>query len=217
MKPKMLLFGLISCFRAFSQDIPELPMKNDYVYYEFEHKLDNSKKCLSYYPSNQNNTSNFTFNTTLQQKTFSLSSDLCAESNDINDLALISLIFQDRALTATNCSDTTTAILMLKLPNRINQSIIWGFYKAGSVTANVQLVYVDKNNYKLIFKAFICTLYEDVGKVKTIDLEEFYSKFQESKKSKYDRLVLNRIENAIKGIDKIIWESFKKAYETDEL
>jgi hypothetical protein len=189
-------------------------MKSDYVYYAFDHKLDNTKKCLSYYPTNQNNTANFTFNTTLQQKSFSLSSDLCAESNDINDASLITIIFQDRAF---NCSDTSTATVLLKLPTRINQSIIWGSYKSGSITASMQIVYVDKNNYKLIFKAFVCTLYGDGGKVETIDLEEFYSKFQESKKSKYDILVLNRIDKAVKGIDKIILESFKKAYQTDEL
>jgi hypothetical protein len=145
---------------------------------------------------------------------FGLSSDLCSQSNDINDVALVTLIFHERA---SNCSDTTSATLMLKLPTRINQSVIWGSFNAGSINATVSIIHVDKNNYNLIFKAFVCTLFGDGGTLETIDLEEFYSKFYESKKSKYDRLVLNRIDNAVRGIDKIILESFEKAYETDEL
>ena len=32
-----------------AQELPEIPLKNGMAYYVFEHKLDNTKKCLSNY------------------------------------------------------------------------------------------------------------------------------------------------------------------------
>ena len=40
---------LLSSSSIFAQNLPNIPIKNGMAYYSFEHKLDNTAKCLSSY------------------------------------------------------------------------------------------------------------------------------------------------------------------------
>lgn len=204
MKITMLLIGLLSCINAFAQDVPELPIKNDYVYYVFDHKLDNTKKCLSYYHNNGS------FQTNYLPKTFNLSSEL---SNGARP-DLIMIFFN--GFPPLDCSDTLTGNCVIQLPTKLPS--IFGDYKSGHVTVTADIIFLDKNSYKITFKAFTCMVSGQDFVLQSVDLEDFYKKFKENnKKSKYDIAVFTLIDNAVKGIDKVIFESFKKAYQTDEL
>jgi hypothetical protein len=203
MKITMLFVSLLSCINVFAQDVPELPIKNDYVYYVFDHKLDNTKKCISFYNNDP------TFMTNIVQKTLSLSTEVTGKPNDIR--------FSSFSGEILKCTDTISTIAYIVLPEKLPQTI-FGDYKSGFVTVKVDIILIDKNNYKITFKAFTCSLMGKDMNLTAVDLEEFYSKFKEnSKKTKYDIEVFTRIDNAVKGIDKLILESFKKAYQTDEL
>lgn len=202
---KSILFAsiLLSCINAFAQDVPELPIKNDYVYYVFDHKLDNTKKCISFYNND------LTFITNMTQKTVSLSTEVTGNYNDIH--------FSNFSGGFLKCTDTISTIAYIVLPEKIPQTI-FGDYKSGFVSVKINVVFLDKNNYKMTFKAFTCSLMGKDMNLTAVDLEEFYLKFKEnSKKTKYEIEVFTRIDNAVKGIDKLILESFKKAYQTDEL
>jgi len=209
MKISSLIIGSVLCIQSIAQEIPELPMKNDYVYYAFEHNMDNSKRCLSYYHIQG------TFITNVVQKTFSLASKLKSDPStfevQLGDDVLI------------GCSDTlNSGFFSFSLPEKLPQTI-FGNYKTGFLTATVNIIFLNKNSYKLTFKAFTCT-FVDVRYINgeqensTIDLETFYNTFKsKTKKAKYEIEIFNLIDNAVKGVDNLILESFKKAYETDEL
>ena len=49
MKILYILPVLLFCKISLAQDIPEIPMKNDLVYYEFKHTLKNTGICISKY------------------------------------------------------------------------------------------------------------------------------------------------------------------------
>lgn len=203
MKILFILPLLLFCKISLAQDIPEIPMKSDYVYYAFDHKIDNTKKCISFYNND------LTFLTNMAQKTFSLSTEVTGNPNDIH--------FSNFSGGILKCTDTISTIAYIVLPEKLPQTI-FGDYKSGFVSVKVDIILIDKNNYKITFKAFTCSLMGKDMNLTAVDLEEFYSKFKEnSKKTKYDIEVFTRIDNAVKGIDKLILESFKKAYQTDEL
>lgn len=203
MRTTIIIIGLVFCIQARAQEIPELPIKNDYVFYVFEHKLDNSKKCISLYNNDP------TFITNIVQKTISLSTEVTGKPSGIH--------FTNLSEGILKCVDTISTISSIGLPEKLPQTI-FGVYKSGFVSVKVDIIFLDKNNYKITFKAFTCSLMGKDMNLTAVDLEEFYSKFKDnSKKTKYDIEVFARIDNAVKGIDKLILESFKKAYQTDEL
>jgi hypothetical protein len=204
MKYALTLLYLLTFFVVTAQEVTELPMKNSYVYYAFEHNLENTKRCLSYY-HNQG-----TFITNVVEKTFSLASKLKS------DYSTFEVQLEDDVL--IGCSDTLNLRLFsFSLPEKLPQTI-FGNYKSGFLTATVNIIFTDKNSYKLTFKAFSCTFLESGEGFKSVDLETFYNTFNsKTKKSKYEIEIFSLIDNAVKGVDNLILESFKKAYETDEL
>jgi hypothetical protein len=206
MKSTILLITLLFCINTNAQEAPELPMKNGYVYYAFNHDLNNSKRCLSYYHNEQ------TFITNVTEKAFALSTQL-----ENIDQTLDVQFNEDVEL---NCSDTLTVSFNMGLPEKLPITI-FGQYKTGLLTAKINIVFINKNAYKLTFKAFTCTFFNLSGEdmdANSVDLETFYNTFiSNTKKTKYEIAVFNLINNAVKGVDKLILESFKKAYETDEL
>ena len=207
MKSTILLITLLLCINTNAQEVTELPMKNGYVYYEFNHDLQNSKRCLSYYTIDE------TFITNVTQKTSALSSQL-----EINGDGILEVHFNEDVV--LNCSDTLTVAFNMDFPEKLPITV-FGHYKVGFLTAKINIVFINKNTYKLNFKAFTCTFLdlsgEDLDET-SVDLETFYNTFNSNtKKTKYEIAVFNLVDSAVKGVDKLIHESFKKAYQTDEL
>jgi hypothetical protein len=208
MKSTILLITLLFCINTNAQEAPELPMKNGYVYYEFNHDLNNSKRCLSYYNSNE------TFAVNTLNKLMALGSELKDDPNAIDFQ-----FFNGDVL--LGCSDTLSGTFSLDLPEKLPLTV-FGHMKSGIVTAKIDIFFINKNSYKVTFKGFTCLLLEYDGMTSedytSVDLETFYNTFiSKSKKTKYEIEIFSLIDNAVKGVDKLILESFKKAYETDEL
>jgi hypothetical protein len=121
----------------------------------------------------------------------------------------------------SGCSDTLSGTFSLDLPEKLPLTV-FGHMKAGIVTAKIDIFFINKNSYKVTFKGFTCLVLEYDGLTTmdeaSVDLETFYNTFNSNtKKTKYEIAVFNLIDSAVKGVDKLILESFKKAYETDEL
>jgi hypothetical protein len=202
-----------SIFQA--QELPEIPMKNGKVYYSFKHKLDNSKKCISKYYSND-------FIIKLGQRLQAYSLKLTGDkSNKEEGVYMITLSGAPSPKInyggiSLACKDTSVSKYnFIKFP--INNK---SKKPSKEISFTVETIFFDKNNYILNFKGFL--LKEQYVKKGTItideiNLEDRYNEvLSNSEKSDIDIDFFNKLNEILNEIDNIYKNVFELEYSTDE-
>jgi hypothetical protein len=214
----ILLFIAISISFLKGQELPEVPLKNGMAYYVFEHKLDNTAKCLSSYvdaPLAGNTLLPFHEKIIKKASNFSFS-----------NLKTSCIILLQRKLVSLKCQDTlkysASNVTINEFTNKWKPTFIVKKIASSKITANISFVFLSKNEYKLIIKDIVYTGGETVsmGKVEFHDYKfgESYQTVKKSDKiSKGDITFFNDIDSIIKEIDKIILEALTDTYTADEL
>lgn len=205
MKILYLLPILLFCNISFAQELPELSMKNGLVFYEFKHTLNNQKKCLSTYStvvmaSVINKNGLFKKDEAYSGYVYSFFTGTYSNRKK-GKMGFLEL----------NCSDTVaehiSGMPMFSLitrafrPGRVNE-------EKYMVTAHVELIFINKNEYILKFKDF-----QSNG-----PLGEMYENFiNTEKKSKYLIRFFNDVNFFVEYSDEIFLKSITEAYQADEL
>ena len=219
-KTKITLFTyLLIIFSNFSiaQELPEIPMKNGMAYYSYVHKLDNSKKCLKKY-----------FGTT----TFSLK--LGNSINQINSessgLFKSKQIYMSGFIPSFNdkCIDTInnpTGFSLSKTGDLLWRPILIEIIRkkitASSISSQIDVIFLSKNEYKIVFKDLTYKIMWTQGFKTGFDLHnigELYQKLKTSEKvSKSDVKFFEDLNFYIKAVDEIILKALTETYKADEL
>jgi hypothetical protein len=206
MKILYILPILLFCNISFAQELPELSMKNGLVFYEFKHTLNNQKKCLSTYST--------VVMASVMKKNGLILKD---ESYNGYGYGFVPGNWSNRkggykaGYLELNCSDTVaehiSGMPMFSLatcvfrPGRKNA-------EQYTVTAHVELIFVNKNEYVLKFKDF-----QSNG-----PLGEMYENFiNTEKKSIYLTRFFNDVNFFVKYSDEIYLKSITEAYQADDL
>lgn len=229
MKKLLLNLLILTSTIVVAQELPSIPLKNGFAYYTFEHKLDNTAKCLSYYfdgpPTKQlalyeklgGKTSEFSTNSRKLSKQGILGYFLFGSSANIREYHNL------------NCNDT----LMSKTMNfqvsmngefKMNLGGFELFRKklvGQSLTANINIVFINKNEYKLIIKDVVYAgMWMKGAKIMTesYKLGELYTKAKESESIDKETIkFFSFMDMLIKKADQLILESLTDTYMADEL
>jgi hypothetical protein len=205
---------IISFNFSFSQELPEIPMKNGMAYYSFEHKLDNKSKCLSAYMSPPSSAyfrkiSNYTleFNTEISKaKNGAIAIMVGGKPSKCHD-------------TVGNISALQVTLVNFKKWQPLVSKLILATLNTGNiknVTASVYLVFTSKNEYKLIVKDLIISTNNGLNKF--VKIGELYSEIKNSGNvTKQDVKFFEDLNFFIKSTDEIIFKALTDAYKADEL
>jgi len=205
----------------FGQDLPEVPLKNGMIYYVFEHKLENKKRCLSdYFKTNKpqlrcynkisNNMVNFN-NVSENQKKGGLAIVL---GGLINDLCIDSLVSNLNTFSIITTKNWGWSPLIL--------STIFSKIQIKTISASPILIFTSKNEYQLIIKDV--TIKENnysaysKNKMSFQSVNEIYQQvFSSDKITKDDMKFFENLNYFMKSADEIIYKALKETYEADEL
>jgi hypothetical protein len=221
MKKLILTSILFFCVTTtFAQELPEIPMKNGIIYYVFEHKLENKKRCLSdYFKPNKtqlvcynkisNNLVNFN-NVSENQKKGALAISIGAS---INDLCIDSLISFNTFFILTTKHWGWSPIIL---------TTIFSKKQVKTISATPILNFTSKNEYQLILKDI--TIKENnysaysKNEMSFQSVNELYHQVISSVKiSKEDMKFFENLNYFIKSADEIILKSLTDTYQADEL
>jgi hypothetical protein len=229
MKILYILLLLLFCNISFAQELPEIPMKNGLVYYEFKHTLKNTSKCLSKYYKEANSKvgtkimSVTTANKTLNDYHYIFSTGIMLKG-----------IHAGRKGFEADCADTVsmgvpTFYFIIPTAKTILFPTVDFFTHltkariiSHKITAQVEVVFINKNEYILKFKDF----QYDITSAKNfqpatseqIPLGEIYQEFLNTeKKTKYQIEFFNAVKYFINSSDEIYLKSLTELYQADEL
>jgi hypothetical protein len=220
MKILYILPLIVLSYISFAQETPEIPMKNDLVFYEFNQTLKNEKQCISQY--------GIATNLGLAPKVMSVMS----ANKTFNDYVYS---FGASALNGKlklNCTDTMQGMIQIIIPP--TKSIISSASAVGlvrdlikpkiiqhNVTAAVEVLFLSKNKYTLKFKNFqynVTTMKGGKGITQQIPLGEFYQEFLKTdKKTKFQIEIFNAINYYVNSSNELLLESLTQLYQADEL
>jgi hypothetical protein len=226
---KILLF--LPIFLTFSsllkaQELPEIPLKNGMAYYVFQHKLDNSAKCLSSYFDAPG-----ALQLPLYQKIGNLTNEYTIEAKKngkkgILNYSMLQFVMNSRQLKTLKCNDTlkngATSLDVI-----LNGELLWrpAFIELlrkkitrQNITANIGVVFISKNEYKLIIKDIQYSVYWMKGTQQGIDiykLGEYYEKADKTDKESIK--FFGFVDMIIKSADEIILKALTDTYQADEL
>ena len=212
-----LILILIISTSISAQELPNIPIKNGMAYYSFEHKLNNTTKCLSSYIDGPlDGGMILPFQEKLIKK--------CVNFSFSNLKVACQLIFA-RKLVSYKCKDTmkysSTNFTLMEVGNRWSPSFFSKKAVSSKVTANVSFVFLSKNEYKLIIKDIVYTCgVKDGFKISMNDYEfgEAYENTKKAKKvKKADKRFYNDIDLMMKAIDKLVLDALTDTYRADEL
>lgn len=216
----LLIVILTNSNLLFSQELPEIPMKNGMAYYVFEHKLDNKSNCLSKYFGYESNSTMF-------GKSFSVYK---TKLNDkvVKDKFGFNLSFMPKS--NIKCLDTLSGGANLLTFGKAGNDILWKpiiielFSKRvmkSVVSANFSIVFTSKTDYKMIIKDVTYTIdYIKGGKhgVDYYKVGELYEQTKASDKiTKSDIKFFENLNFFMQSADEIILKSLTDAYQADEL
>jgi hypothetical protein len=201
MKNLSLVFVILICTNfLFSQELPEVPLKNGMTFYEFNHKLDNQKKCIGNY---------FSFGTT---EFVSMTTAISKYSNSKDSESTIRLVLIAPSKTKPNCVDTlicSNQSLTLVLKNPLKPYAIQG---------TIRLIFTSKNEYNL---NILNLNFYNVGaqnKNELYGIGEIYLKIKErGKATKTEKRFFEELNTCAKRIDEIILKSVTETYHADDL
>ncbi len=201
MRYNLFLF-FIFCFLKLvnAQVLPEVPLKNGMTFYEFNHKLDNQKKCIGNY---------FSFATT---EFVSMTTAISKYSNSKDSESTIRLVLIAPSKTKPNCVDTlicSNQSLTLVLKNPLKPYAIQG---------TIRLIFTSKNEYNL--NILNLNFYNVLAhsNEELYGIGEIYLKIKErGKATKKEKIFFEELNNCAIKIDEIILKSVTEAYQVDEL
>lgn len=216
---KNLLFLVFLCVFSFSfsQVLPELPMKNDKIYYVFETNFKNQKYCLGKYPLNNLN----------EQLSIRMGEKLKGRYNksidpkDISSLLIAGL--------PRHCKDTlSNGIYQLIIPGGIkfvDLTIIGLLSGSGKkralmseIKGDVTLIFKSNNQYELRIKSLIYrTTHMDMTET-NIDLSKYYLELKKKTQvSKNQAKLFYELDEILKLNNQALTESIQYIIENQEL
>jgi hypothetical protein len=219
MKKNLLVFVFL-CFlgSSFSQTLPELPMKNDKIYYVFESSFKNQKKCLGKY----------SINNLVEQTSMRMGEKLKGRFNKSLDPKEISnLGFEE--YNSQSCNDTIAGLYSFILPGGglklIDFTVLGRVTGSGKkrtltnvIQGNALLIFKSNNQYELRIKSFMLqTTYMDMTE-SNIDLSKYYSELKKKTKvSKNQAKLFSDLDDCLKLNNQSLSESFQFIIENEEL
>lgn len=220
---------LVSSSAIFAQEIPEIKMKNELVYYEFKHTLKNEKTCISKYYldadlktlyKNQSvKTAKkkfidyvYIFWAGGQLKTPRRNPTDPFSAQCVDTVANMAPLFSIALLPDMPLLSPTSALIYLIKVKTYAQSI----------TAKVEVIFLSKTEYILKFKDFQYTIRtgrDFRSSVETqIPLGEVYKEFLNTeKKSKKAIEIFNAVNYFVNSSDEIYLKSLTECFQADEL
>ncbi len=217
---KLLLLALafINLTILKAQELPELPMKNGMAYYTFEHKLDN-KECLAKY---------FSIESSMNTKIVTYCSQLTLQKSGTYKKSLFNLFIPRKLANGTKCLDTLKSnpgFSLSTIGGLMWRPMIIEFVRKKAVQsdikAQIDIIFISKNQYKLVFKDLTYHIYWAQGTKNGIDIHnigELYQKTKDSGKiDKSDIKFFEDLDFFIKSADEIILKSLTETYKAAEL
>ena len=215
----LVISFIISFNFSFSQELPEIPMKNGMAYYSYEHKLDNTKKCIVDYSGER----------TFMKKIvdYSIEFTLKRTGKLINNNRL-NIVPPGRTAIKNRCLDTLTSpigfILTKSGELQWRPAIVEALRKRiteTEITSQVSMIFISKNTYILVFKDLNCKITYMQGNKLTTEIHSIHELYNEIKMSgKITKADINFFEDLnffIKSSDEIILKALTETYKADEL
>lgn len=214
---------LVFSSTIFAQNLPDIPMKKGMVYYSFEHKLDNTAKCLSSYIDGSIQSAGIV--TSIQNKLSLAGEKLWKEDKNVYSYGL-SLT---RKMLDLNCQDTfncqSNALNIILQNNFMTPQgivdLITGKSYGKNLTASITIVFISKNEYVLKIKDLVYSISWTKGSKSGVDifnLGEYYEKVKSSGELKKDDIkFFSFIDEIMKTTDKILLNAITDTYMSDEL
>jgi hypothetical protein len=210
---------------SFSQELPEIPLKRGMAHYLFDHKLDNSTKCLSKYFSYGSNEW-ITFNGKASTQSYQLS--LKKSSLTSNITLTLRLLDASKLTTGLKCIDTTTfakGITLSKTGDLIYGNTLLDLVRKkvlqSDIEADISIVFKSKTEYILVVKNITYTVMYSQGLKSGVDVYNIGELYESVKNSgnitKKDFLFFEDLNFVIKSIDEIILKALTDTYLADEL
>lgn len=201
---KIYFFFLVTVFFSHfigAQELPEVPIKNGMTFYEFHHKLDNKRKCLSEY---------FRFLTTEFQTLNSLINKYINSYNDSESKIILVLISPTNQ--KPKCNDTITYS---------NQSLTLALKKNSikpfATQGTIKIVFLSKNEYKLNILN-LSFLFDSHDENDPRGIADIYLKIKDGgKPSKKEIRFFEEINSITERIDNVILKALTETYQVDEL
>jgi hypothetical protein len=227
-----LILTLLLLFSSsiFAQNLPDIPLKKGMAYYTFEHKLDNTSKCLSSYFD-----APFSSVTLLPlyQKIILLSQKFTVDAKKRGEKGIMGYYLTGFMTTRKginlNCTDTIKKGGS-SFEVHMSGEILWrpAFIEllrkkviGQTLTGNISVVFLSKSEYKLIIKDIVYNVQWMQGVNQGIDiykLGEYYEKTKSSTKiGKHEVEFFTFIDFLIKSADEMILNALTDTYEADEL
>ena len=216
---KNLLFPVFLCVfnLSFSQVLPELPMKNDKIYYVFESSFKNQKNCLGKYSLRE----------LYFQSRMRMGEKLIGRYNKSYDPKDISSLIIGGV--PRHCNDTLlNGKYQLIIPGGlkfVDLTIIGYLSGSGKKRANISeikgdaiLIFKSNNDYELRIKSlFYHITHMDMSET-NIDLSKYYLELKKKTKvSKNQAKLFNELDEILKHHNQALTESFQYIIENEEL
>jgi hypothetical protein len=222
MKILYILPVLLFCKISLAQDIPEIPMKNDLVYYELKNTLQNEKQCLSQYHTSAMGKVGVKKQAIDQNQKF---------FKDVHyDIFMMPFIGKLKPACKDTCTNGVFMIMIPPTSSIISSTSLFGLIRdlvkakisEHNITASFEVIYLAKNEYILKFKDFqynVTTMKANkIDRKEQIPLNELYNDLLNTeKKSKSQIEIFNAVNYFINASNEMFSKSLTELYRADEL
>jgi hypothetical protein len=209
----IFLFSISTLLTA--QELPEIPLKNGKAYYVFEHKLDNTKHCLSKYMSGYTiyqKTSDYAYQFTLKN------SGIFKQSN------LMISVFNANTLKCNDTINLTSGFGLIKSGDIFWRPAIIELLRkktmGSAINAQIEIIFLSKNEYKLVFKGLQYKINWMQGMKPGFDIYNIGELYEQTKTSgkitKADIKFFENLNYYMQSADEIILKALTETYQVDE-
>jgi hypothetical protein len=207
----LIIYIFFTSFLVFTQ---EIPVKNDMIYYSFEHKMNNTKKCIGKYWKDGAYLQ-------LVKRTQDIATAKNKKWSTKSPPYFMSVIhgtgFEDTCLFVNKGIGLNGFSITLPVDYKGTNLLNLGKKKLTSmkIVAKVSIEFTSTNEYKLVAKGFECEIaYSEgnQGRLETIAMEEMYK----NNENKSDQL-FSDLDYFVRGWDNLILEILEKAIKVDNL
>lgn len=219
MKKLLLNLLILTSTIVVAQELPNIPLKNGFAYYTFEHDLDNSKNCISKY---------FSIQSSLNTKVVNYCSQLTMQRSGAYKKTLFNLAIPRYFAAETKCQDTlkgNSTFSVTTVGGLMWRPVIIEFLRKkaiqSDIKAQIEVIFISKTKYKLIIKDLTYSINWVQGTKNGIDIHNIGELYQQTKDSgKIDKSDIKFFEDLnffIKSVDEIILKALTETYKADEL
>jgi hypothetical protein len=200
----------------FGQELPVIPIKNGMAYYSFEHKLDNTKHCLSKYISGY----------AIHQKTSDYAYQFTLKNSGIyKQLNLNIFVLSVRTHKCNDTINLTSGFILSKSGEILWRPAIIELLRkktmGSEINAQIEIIFLSKNEYKIVFKGLqykINWMQRMKPGVDIYNIGELYEQTKTSGKiTKSDIKFFENLNFYMKSADEIILKALTETYKADEL